>query len=514
LLQTHVAQTKLSDIVYNGYWKEESLVHVNELLQGLDYKLIKGTNDIDVQGLCYDSRKASEGYLFVCIPGLKTDGHKFAFQAIANGARVILAEKEIDLPEGITLLLTADCRQALPLISSNFYGRPSRDLKVIGVTGTNGKTTTTHLIKAILEEAGYKTGIIGTLYARINDTEKVLGHTTPESLDIEEFMAIARQEGAKYVVMEVSSHALDLGRVDQILFDAAVFTNLTQDHLDYHNDMEHYKQSKLKLFNQLHAGTGWFSVVNADDPYGADFINAATPAYTYAVNQKADVQAIEVDSNLKGSSFKVVSSNKDFKINMKLIGLFSVYNAMAAICFALQEGIKPATIKSALEKVQGVAGRFEQVDCGQDFTVVVDYAHTPDGLENILRTGRQIVKNRLITVFGCGGDRDRTKRPLMGKIAAEWSDFSIVTSDNPRSEEPEAIIDDIVPGLNAVENSHFAKIVDRRDAIEHAIRLARPGDLVIIAGKGHETYQLVKDKVLDFDDRKVAREILKGLLGQ
>jgi len=486
-------------------------VHLNKLLQGLDYKLVKGSNDVDVQGLCYDSRKASEDFLFVCIPGLKTDGHQFAPQAIANGARVILAEKEIELPEGITLLLTADCRQALPLISSNFYSQPSRDLKVIGVTGTNGKTTTTHLIKAILEEAGYKTGIIGTLYARIDDTEKVLGHTTPESLDIEEFMAIAKQEGAKYVVMEVSSHALDLGRVDRILFDAAVFTNLTQDHLDYHQDMEHYKQSKLKLFHQLHEGTGWFAAVNTDDPYGTDFMKAASPAYTYAVNQEADVRAIEVDSNLKGSSFKVVTSAEEFKINMKLIGLFSVYNALAAICFALHEGIESATIKSALEKVSGVAGRFEQVDCGQDFTVVVDYAHTPDGLENILRTGRQIVKNRLITVFGCGGDRDRTKRPLMGKIAAEWSDFCIVTSDNPRSEEPEAIIDDIVPGLDAVENSHYAKIVDRRDAIEHAIRLARPGDLVIIAGKGHETYQLVKDKVLDFDDRKVAREILKGL---
>jgi UDP-N-acetylmuramoyl-L-alanyl-D-glutamate--2,6-diaminopimelate ligase len=311
--------------------------------------------------------------------------------------------------------------------------------------------------------------------------------------------------------MEVSSHALDLGRVEQIYFDAAVFTNLTQDHLDYHHNMDLYKESKLKLFQQLGEGTGQFAIINADDPYAADFIQASSQSYTYAVNQAADVRAIELNSNLKGSHFKVVTQAEAFTINMKLIGLFSVYNALAAICFALQEGVDSATIKSALEKVTGVAGRFEQVDCGQDFTVVVDYAHTPDGLENILQTGRQIVQNRLITVFGCGGDRDRTKRPLMGKIAAEWSDFCIVTSDNPRSEEPEAIIDDIMPGLKAVENSHYAKIVDRRDAIEHAIRLARPGDLVIIAGKGHETYQLIKDKVLDFDDRQVAREILKGL---
>jgi UDP-N-acetylmuramoyl-L-alanyl-D-glutamate--2,6-diaminopimelate ligase len=487
------------------------LVRIEKLMQGLDYKIVNSPPEEDVLGLSYDSRKVAPGYLFVCIPGLKTDGHQFAPQAIANGARVIVAERELDLPEGVTLLIVADCRRALPLISSNFYRQPSRDLRVIGVTGTNGKTTTTHLIQAILEESGHKTGIIGTLYARIDDTEKVLGHTTPESLDIEEFMSTAKKATAQYVIMEVSSHALDLGRVEQIYFDAAVFTNLTQDHLDYHHNIDLYKESKLKLFQQLGEGTGQFAIINADDPYAADFIQASSQSYTYAVNQAADVRAIELNSNLKGSHFKVVTQAEAFTINMKLIGLFSVYNALAAICFALQEGVDSATIKSALEKVTGVAGRFEQVDCGQDFTVVVDYAHTPDGLENILQTGRQIVQNRLITVFGCGGDRDRTKRPLMGKIAAEWSDFCIVTSDNPRSEEPEAIIDDIMPGLKAVENSHYAKIVDRRDAIEHAIRLARPGDLVIIAGKGHETYQLIKDKVLDFDDRQVAREILKGL---
>jgi len=486
-------------------------VRIEELMQGIDYKLVNSPPEVNVLGLSYDSRKVAPGYLFVCIPGLKTDGHQFVPQAIANGARVIVAEREVELPEGVALLIVADCRRALPIISSNFYCQPSRDLRVIGVTGTNGKTTTTHLIQAILEEAGHKSGIIGTLYARIDDTEKVLGHTTPESLDIEEFMSAAKKATAQYVIMEVSSHALDLGRVEQIYFNAAVFTNLTQDHLDYHHNMDGYKDSKLKLFQQLAEGTGQFAIINADDPYAADFIKASSKSYTYAVNQSADVRAIELDSNLKGSHFKVVTETEVFTINMKLIGLFSVYNALAAICFALHEGVDAATIKSALEKVTGVPGRFEQVDCGQDFTVVVDYAHTPDGLENILRTGRQIVQNRLITVFGCGGDRDRTKRPLMGKIAAEWSDFCIATSDNPRSEEPEAIIDDIIPGLMAVENSHYAKIVDRRDAIEHAIRLARPGDLVIIAGKGHETYQLIKDKVLDFDDRQVAREILKGL---
>lgn len=485
---------------------------IPELMQGIDYTLLAGSLEIEVRGLSYDSRQAKPGFLFVCIPGFKTDGHTFAGKAIENGATVIVAEREIDVPEGITLLMVANCRIVLAQLSSNFFHRPSEELRVVGVTGTNGKTTTTHLIQAILEEAGKKTGILGTLYARIEDIEKDLGRTTPESLDIEEFTGMVRDKNGEYLIMEVSSHALDLGRVDRISFDAAVFTNLTQDHLDYHKTMNEYKESKLKLFQQVADGEGKFAIVNADDPAAQDFIKVSGSAcYTYAINNPADIRAVKLKSTMKGSRFTVVSKNKEFEVNMKLIGLFSVYNALAAISFAIQEGIDTNVIKTALEKMEGVAGRFEQVDCGQNFTVVVDYAHTPDGLENILKTGQEIKENRLITVFGCGGDRDRTKRPQMGKIAAQYSDFSIVTSDNPRSEEPEAIIDDILPGLNSIENAHFAKIVDRRDAIEHAIRLARKGDLVIIAGKGHETYQLVKDQVLHFDDREVAREILKGL---
>lgn len=487
-------------------------MRITELMQGIDYKLLKGSLEIEVSGLAYDSRQVKTGYLFICIPGLKTDGHKFADQAIANGAVVIVAEKEIAIPEGMTLLIVADCRNTLPRLSSNFFRQPSAGLRVIGVTGTNGKTTTTHLIQAILEEAGKKTGILGTLYARVDDMEMDLGRTTPESLEIEQFASLVREKNGQYLIMEVSSHALDLGRVDRLSFDAAVFTNLTQDHLDYHKTMNEYKESKLKLFRRVAGGEGKFSIVNADDPAAQDFIKASGLACcTYGINNPADIRAAKLESNLKGSRFIVVSKNEEFEINMKLIGLFNVYNALAAISFAIQEGIAVDVIKATLEKLTGVAGRFEQVDCGQNFTVVVDYAHTPDGLENILKTGQEIKENRLITVFGCGGDRDRTKRPQMGKIAAQYSDFSIVTSDNPRSEEPEAIIDDILPGMNTIEGAHFAKIVDRRDAIEHAIKLARKGDLVIIAGKGHETYQLVKDQVLHFDDREVAREILKGL---
>lgn len=485
---------------------------LQELMQGTDFKLIRGSLETEINGLSYDSRKVEKGYLFVCIPGLVTDGHKFAGQAIANGAVAVVAEREIDVPEDVALLIVADCRNSLALLSSNFFRKPSADIRVIGVTGTNGKTTITHLIQAILQEAGKKTGILGTLYARMDELEKDLGRTTPESLEIEEFAQFVRENNGEYLVMEVSSHALDLGRVDFIDFDAAVFTNLTQDHLDFHKTMQDYMASKMKLFSRIAGQEGKFAIVNADDSAAPDFIGVSGPAcYTYAIHNPADVRAADLTSNLKGSRFSVQSEYGEFTINMKLIGLFSVYNALAAISFALKEGIEPAIIKAAMEKVEGVAGRFEQVDCGQNFTVVVDYAHTPDGLENILKTGREIVENRLITVFGCGGDRDRTKRPKMGRIAAQYSDFSIVTSDNPRSEDPEAIIDDILPGMNEIEGAHFAKIVDRRDAIEHAIRLARQGDLVIIAGKGHETYQLVKDQVLHFDDREVAREILKGL---
>jgi len=486
-------------------------LQLRTMMQGLDYNLISGALDQDIKGISYDSRKTKQGDLFICISGLSTDGHNYIEQALKNGALALLVERDVSVNPNIVVLQTADCRMAMPTVAANFYGQPSHHIKVIGVTGTNGKTTTTHLIKAILEEQGCKVGIMGTLNARIGSCERVLSNTTPESVDIEEFMDKVRQEKGDYVVMEVSSHALDMGRVDKIRFHVAIFTNLTQDHLDYHQTMEKYKQSKLKLFKKLSPAADHFAVINADDPVAEDFIlTSSADCITYGINKDADVKAADLQFNLKGSRFTVFYQEEKFDVNMKMIGRFSVYNALAAIAYALKAGVEAAVIKTALEKVAGVAGRFEQVDCGQDFTVIVDYAHTPDGLENILRTGREILENRLITVFGCGGDRDKTKRPLMGKIAAQYSDFCFVTSDNPRSEDPEAIIDDIIPGLQAVENSHYAKIIDRREAIHQAIYLAKKGDLVIIAGKGHETYQLVKGQVLEFDDRQVAAEFLKG----
>ncbi|QGT99131.1 UDP-N-acetylmuramoyl-dipeptide--2,6-diaminopimelate ligase [Candidatus Syntrophocurvum alkaliphilum] len=482
---------------------------LNRLLNGVDLKSYKGNLTEEIAGIAYDSRKVKPGYLFICIPGFKTDGHLYIDQAIKNGASAILAEKEINAPQDCAFIITNNTRKSMPIIVSNYYHKPSEQLKVIGVTGTNGKTTTAHLVKNILEESNKNVGIIGTLNAQIGDIEYKLNHTTPESLELEQFISLTRDENGEYVVMEVSSHALDLARVDQIDFNVAIYTNLSQDHLDYHDNMDEYKEAKLKLFRKMNK-EGKYSIINIDDTYSQDFINIASNCVTYGVNEKADVKATDLNIGLEGSSFTVNYRNESFKINIKLIGLFSVYNALAAIAFALNEGIDINTIKKSLEKVEGVAGRFEKVDCGQDFSVVIDYAHSPDGLKNILKTAKEIVDNRIITVFGCGGDRDRTKRPLMGKIAAIYSDFCIVTSDNPRSEEPKAIIEDILPGLNEVANSRYAVIVDRKEAIRHAINLGKKGDIIIIAGKGHETYQEIKDKVIDFDDKKIAENFLKG----
>ncbi|MEN6350658.1 MAG: UDP-N-acetylmuramoyl-L-alanyl-D-glutamate--2,6-diaminopimelate ligase [Syntrophomonas sp.] len=485
-------------------------MQLNKLLEGIDHKLVKGTADLEISGIAYDSRQVVPGTLFICVKGLKTDGHLYVKQALENGAAAILAEREIEVGQGSSLLLTSDTRRSLARLASNYYQNPSQSMRVIGVTGTNGKTTTTHLIQAILEEAGKKTGIMGTLYARVGRTQKDMKHTTPEALEIEQFFNLCREEGVQYVVMEVSSHALDLHRVDEIAFNVAIFTNLTQDHLDYHQTMNQYRDAKIRLFRMIPRERHNFAVINEDDPYAQDFKAAAGKSFsTYGLKNQADIAATNVQIDGKGTRFEVKHQNGVLNINMKLVGIFSVYNALAAITFALQEGINPSVITSALEKVEGVAGRFEKVDCGQNFTVIVDYAHTPDGLENILLTARQLATGRLITVFGCGGDRDRTKRPLMGEIAAGHSDFCVVTSDNPRTEDPEKIIADILPGLDRVENSRYAIIADRREAIRHAIHLAKEDDLVVIAGKGHETYQLVKDQVLDFDDRKIAAEFIQ-----
>ncbi len=466
----------------------------------------KMDEDCIVTGIAFDSRHVKPGDLFICIVGLHSDGHQFIPQAITQGATAILAEKAVEVPADIAVAMVPDTRKAMAQVAAAFYGYPSQRLKLIGVTGTNGKTTTTWLIRSILEHWGKKTGIMGTIHTRIDEIEADAARTTPEAPDIEKFLALCCQHQAEYVVMEVSSHALSLDRVDGLSYHQAIFTNLTQDHLDYHHTMEAYLEAKCKLFQMIQPERGNVCIVNVDDPAASAFIKAAqAPVVTCSLHPGADLYIEDLHMDASGTSFVYCWKGKKYPVHMTLVGDFNVHNALGAIASALCENVPPEVIREALKNIRGVPGRFQSVNEGQNYMVIVDYAHTPDGLENILKTGRKLAKNRLITVFGCGGDRDHTKRPLMGAIASEYSDYVIVTSDNPRSEEPEEIIRQILVGI---KKSNYEVMADRKQAIKKAIEMAQAGDLIMIAGKGHETYQLVKNQVLHFDDVEVARDCI------
>lgn len=481
-----------------------------DLISDLPQVTVKGTLEKNVSGIYYDSRKVEKDGVFVCISGFKTDGHKFIPQAIAKGAKVIVVEKDVDISLDVTVLKVPNTRLALALLANAYYDYPSRKLRLFGVTGTNGKTSVTYLIRSILRKAGQKVGLLGTIANLIDEEKLPSEHTTPESLDLQGLFHQMVEQKVDSAVMEVSSHALELDRVAGSEYDVAVFTNLTQDHLDFHLNLDSYLKAKAKLFKNLEP-TDWgkhkYAVLNWDDP-SSQVVASETkvPIVSFGVKPGVTYRAKDIKLHLTGTSFIIECPAGDFPIHLKLAGEFNVYNALAAFAVGMEEGIASHFILEALEEMAGVPGRFEQVDCGQDFAVVVDYAHTPDGLENVLKTAQAVTKGRVITVFGCGGDRDKTKRPLMGKVASQMSDYCIVTSDNPRTEDPRAIIRDIEPGL---VNKSFEIIIDRRDAITKAIELARTGDIVVIAGKGHEDYQIIGDKILDFDDRKVAKDILK-----
>lgn len=470
-----------------------------------------------IAGIAYDSRKVEPGFLFVCIEGFKTDGHNFVGSAIKNGATAILAAKNVAVPAGVLLLRAENTRVALALLSAAFYGFPSRSLTMIGVTGTNGKTTITHLIEEILKENGKKVGLIGTIKNKIGDEELPVTNTTPESMDLQRLLAGMRDAGVSHVVMEVSSHALELERVAGVEYDLAIFTNITQDHLDFHENMENYLAAKIKLFSGLGKNTGKehpkYGIINVDD-HQADKIIAQTTGkvITYGIQNEADVRAHNIDLQAAGVSFEAVTPQGNLPLALHITGLFNVANALAAIAAAVALGLPPASVKTALERLPGVAGRLEKVDAGQAFAVLVDYAHTPDSLENILKAAREFTRGRIITVFGCGGDRDRTKRPIMGAVAARLSDYTVLTSDNPRSEEPAAILQDIEAGVSPlIGKDKYTVIADRRTAIGTALQIAKPQDTVLIVGKGHETYQIVGNQVLPFDDRETARELLRQL---
>ncbi|MDD3653334.1 MAG: UDP-N-acetylmuramoyl-L-alanyl-D-glutamate--2,6-diaminopimelate ligase [Desulfotomaculaceae bacterium] len=486
------------------------MVLFQELLSAAGVLSSGGNHNVRIQGVAYDSRLVRPGYLFVAIKGLKFDGHDYVQQALVQGAGAVVIEREVAMPPGTAWALVPDTRSALARLSACFFGFPSTRLKMIGVTGTNGKTTTTNLISAVLSASGQKMGLIGTIFNRVGEHILPVKHTTPESADLQKLLADMVNEGVQTCVMEVSSHALALHRVDGCEFDLAVFTNLSQDHLDFHCNMENYLEAKLRLFSGLtvpgRKGSVKYAVVNADDPAADRFsLAAGKSVYTFGVMNPADVRAMDISVDSRGTSFTAIGKWGRCFLNLQLTGLFNVYNVLAAFTATAALGVPVEIIKEALENIQGVPGRFERIDAGQDFTVIVDYAHTPDGLENTLKTARQIAGGRLLLVFGCGGDRDRTKRPIMGSIAAKYSDFQVITSDNPRTEDPVQIIKDIEVGFQplAGKGSYIIE-QDRRKAIQLAVSEAKPGDVVIIAGKGHEDYQIIGLQKHPFDDRREA----------
>lgn len=476
---------------------------MEELLLGVEYEILqKGNTKEKYTGIEYDSRKISKGDIFVALEGAVVDGHNYIKQAVENGAKAILVSKKIELEFPVEYILVKDLRKNLGKIASNFYNYPQNRLKIIGITGTNGKTTSTYLLEAILGEK--KVARIGTVEYKIGNEVIEAPNTTPESLDIIKMCKKAVDKGLEYLVMEVSSHALSLGRVDMLRFDVASFTNLTLDHLDYHHSMQNYFEAKKKLFTMLRNEKN--SSVNIDDPYG-EKIYKEFGGYSYSLHKEADLKGEILEFHSDGQLVKLNILGEIFEIKLAILGRYNLYNVLGVIGMALKLGVDKNIIIERLKSIKGAPGRFELVNCGQDYIVVVDYAHTGDALENILKSINELKKGRVITVFGCGGDRDPSKRPIMGEIAQRLSDIAILTSDNPRTEDPHKIIEDVLKGMNG--NNYLVE-EDREQAIIKAIEIAQKDDIVLIAGKGHETYQILGRDKIHFDDREIARrEIVK-----
>ena len=460
--------------------------------------------DTDIVSIEYDSRKVKKGSLFCCIVGSLFDGHTFAEGAIANGATALLVEKV--LPFAVPQLVVKNARKAMAEISAAFFGYPQREMMMLGVTGTNGKTTTTYMVKAIAEQAGKKVGVIGTIRNLIGNESIHTDRTTPESVDLFRILRMMADAHVDLVVMETSSHALEQYRVHGIKFDVGLFTNLTQDHLDYHKSFDNYLAAKKTLFlNSKKA------VVNVDDPYSSRIMEGLTiPILTFGVRDRADISATDIDITTDGVRFDLHTPEGEVLMNLAIPGLFSVFNAMGAAGMALAVGMKLSAIKAGLESLTSVSGRLEPVKTNRGFSVFVDYAHTPDALENVLKTVQQFAKGRVICVFGCGGDRDRAKRPIMGEIAGRFSEFTVITSDNPRTEDPMAIIDSIEEGVKR-SGTKYTVIENRKEAIRYALSAAQTDDVIMIAGKGHENYQEINGTKYHFDDKEIVEELLSEL---
>ena len=488
-------------------------MRLDELIEYLKYEDLINFKDVEISGISYNSKTTKKGDIFVCLIGEHTDGHEFAQMAIDNGAVALLVEHKVD---GITVpqVQVKSTRHQIADIADRFYSSPSKGLNLIGITGTNGKTTVTHLIQKIFEENNQKCALIGTLGYKLTSTGEYRDakHTTPQAPELQATLRMIKDvEKIDNVVMEVSSHALEQNRVGGCRFNGAVLTNLTQDHLDYHITMENYFKAKALLFEGLQEGD--FAVINSDDEYGKrfyDIVPEGVKIITYGVKNNADVMAQNINFSLNGAEFNLKIGENNYSVNLHMNGMFSVYNVLAAISSAVAMNIDINIALKALQNVHGVAGRFEVVN--KKPLVIVDYAHTPDGLENVLKSAREITpeNGKLICLFGCGGDRDATKRPKMGAIAQKLADKIVITSDNPRSEDPQQIITDIIAGLSSVSSDKVTVEPDRGEAIALLKTIADNNDVVLIAGKGHEDYQILKDRTIHFDDREEARKVFAG----
>ncbi len=486
---------------------------MSALLAALDRPRVVGTPPDLVSGLTADSRRVERGDCFVAVPGFKQDARRFVPQAVERGASAVVTEGE-PLDVAVCQVIVPSARVALSRLADAYWDHPSRALTVVGITGTNGKTTTSYLVDALLRASGLSTGVIGTVQYVVGAEVRAAGQTTPEALELQSMLAQMRDTGVRGVAMEVSSHALALSRVEGVDFDVGVFTNLTQDHLDFHGTLDAYGAAKRHLFELLERSSKprRTAVVNADDPAGRVMVrDLALRVLTFGLGARADVRATEHGSALDGIRMTVATPTGALTIRSPLIGEHNVMNLLAAVATGVAIGLAPDRIAAALAAVDAVRGRFERVEAGQPFLVVVDYAHTPDALERVLATARKLTPGRLAVVFGCGGDRDRGKRPIMGEIAARLADQVWITSDNPRSEPPAAIIDEIAVGVRRVARhaGAYVMVPERYSAIREALAWARAGDTVVIAGKGHETYQIIGPDVLPFDDRAVAQTILQ-----
>ena len=517
-------------------------MQLNKLLEGVEIEQITGAMEEEIKGIAYHSGQVREGFLFSAIRGLAVDGHQFIDEALQRGASAVILERMREMP--VTTIRVPNSRKALARVSANYYGNPSSRVTLIGVTGTNGKTTTTYLLESILKIAGYQVGVIGTISYRYGQKETPAPNTTPESLDLQRILGEMASVGVTHVIMEVSSHGLDLDRVFGCHFDGAVFTNFTSDHLDYHKTLGQYFEGKRKLFSDVllkSQKVRKFAVTNDDDPRGAAIVQGIdVPIIRYGLNSFSAVSADQIRSTFEGLSCRIRTPKGEFSIQSKLIGRHNLYNILAAVATGIGIDLPLTTLKKGVEALEGVSGRSERVENRRGIHVIVDYAHTQDALERVLLGLRALLEEgdgkggtpdrwrgerKIITVFGCGGDRDRTKRPLMGEVVGRYSDLSILTSDNPRTEDPLAIMKEAEVGLKNLclnewsrngmrswrRDRGYLKIPDRREAIRMAVRLAQPSDIVLIAGKGHEDYQIIGRERFPFDDRVEARKALEEL---